>query len=127
MSLVTNKLRSPVKPMVEPRAIFCSTGNSFRVSKPEITKKKPEQLSRVTKSPVDSSVTSNFSASTDDYSSSSSSSERSSSVNLLRRNVNGVTKVNNVVAVAAVVDISPEIPGPVKRCHWITPNSGHFV
>lgn len=136
MSVVTTKLRSPVKPMVESRAILCSTGNRFRVSKTEIAKKKKPQ--QVTKSPAaaekqDSSVTSNFSASTDDYYSSSSSSERSSvkttnsgKITPSKRN-GSVTKLNNVVAVAAVVDISPEIPGPVKRCHWITPNSGHFV
>ncbi|VVA95321.1 unnamed protein product [Arabis nemorensis] len=127
MSVVTNKLRSPVKPMVEPRAILCSTGNRFRVSKTEITKKK--LLPGVTKSLADSSVTSNFSASTDDYSSSSSSSERSSSVKTTNSGKftpskrNGLTKVSNVVDVAGVVDNSPEIPGPVKRCHWITPNS----
>ncbi|CAA7042680.1 unnamed protein product [Microthlaspi erraticum] len=131
MSVVT-KLRSPVKPMAESRAILCSTGNRFRPSKTEIAKKKPQQHPKPTKSPApDSSVTSNFTASTDDSSSSSSSSERSSvkTTNSGRINTptkkkrNGVTKLNNVVAVAAVKDISPEIPGPDKRCHWITPNS----
>ncbi|RID56103.1 hypothetical protein BRARA_G03326 [Brassica rapa] len=121
MSALT-KLRSPVKPMVvEPRAILCSTGNRVKPSKQEIAakKKKPQ----VTKSPA----TSNFSASTDDSSSTTSSSERSSvktadskkMITPSKRN-GSVTKLNSV---AAVGDIFPESPGPVKRCHWITPNS----
>ncbi|KAG2254306.1 hypothetical protein Bca4012_057902 [Brassica carinata] len=122
MSALT-KLRSPVKPMVEPRAILCSTGNRVKPSKTETAKKKQQ----VTKSPPDSSVTSNFSASNDDSSSSSTSSERSSvkttdSKKILtpsKRN-GSVAKLNGVVAVG---NIPPESPGPVKRCHWITPNS----
>ncbi|CAH2067346.1 unnamed protein product [Thlaspi arvense] len=135
MSVVT-KLRSPVKPMAESRAILCSTGNRFRVSKTEIATKKPQQQPRVTKSPAaakpDSSVTSNLTASTDD-SYSSSSSERSSvktknsdKIITPSKRTGSVTKLNNnvvAVAVAVAEDISPEIPGPVKRCHWITPNS----
>ncbi|KFK41948.1 hypothetical protein AALP_AA2G192700 [Arabis alpina] len=111
MSVTTSKLRSPVKPMVQPRAILCSTGNRFTVTKPEITKKnKPEMLPRVTKSPR-----SNFS---DDYSSSSSTSS-------VKTTNSGkfITPPSKRNTVAAVVDNSPEKPGPVKRCHWITPNS----
>ncbi|KAL1216682.1 hypothetical protein V5N11_025185 [Cardamine amara subsp. amara] len=125
---VVSKLRSPVKPMVvEPRAILCSTGNRFRVTKSEITKK-PQQHPRVTKSPATEKPDSNFTASTDDSSSYSSSSERSSvkstnSGKITPSKRNGVTKLNNVVSVVAVEDISPKIPEPVKRCHWITPNS----
>ncbi|KAF8111450.1 hypothetical protein N665_0076s0419 [Sinapis alba] len=123
MSAIT-KLRSPVKPMVEPRAILCSTGNRFKASKTEIAKKKPQ----VTKSPADSSVTSNFSSSADDSSSSSTTSSERSSVKTInsgkmitpsKRNGSG-TKLNSDVAVG---NIPPESPGPVKRCHWITPNS----
>ncbi|CAF2064917.1 unnamed protein product [Brassica oleracea] len=121
MSALT-KLRSPVKPMVvEPRAILCSTGNRVKPSKTEIAakKKKPQ----VAKSPAKS----NFSASTDDSSSTTSSSERSSvktadskkMITPSKRN-GSVTKHNSV---AAAGDILPESPGPVKRCHWITPNS----
>ncbi|KAG7590182.1 Methyladenine glycosylase [Arabidopsis suecica] len=127
MSIVS-KLRSPVKPMVESRAILGSTGNRFKVTETEMTKK-PQQNPRVTKSPATEKPDSNFSASTDDTSSSSSSSERSSvkttnSGKITPSKRNGVTKLNNVVvSVAAVEDINPKIPGPVKRCHWITPNS----
>ncbi|OAP12901.1 hypothetical protein AXX17_AT1G69480 [Arabidopsis thaliana] len=130
---IASKLRSPVKPIDESRAILCSTGNRFKVTKTEMTKK-PQLNPRVTKSPATKKPDSNFSVSTDDSSFSSSSSERSS-VNTTNSGKvttpskrNGVEKLNNVVASVAVVeDISPKIPGPVKRCHWITPNSGLFV
>ncbi|CAH8355844.1 unnamed protein product [Eruca vesicaria subsp. sativa] len=121
MSALT-KLRSPVKPMVESRTILCSTGNRVKPSKTEIAKKKKPQ---VTKSPAR-----NFSASTDDSSSSSttSSSERSSVKTADSKKMittpskrNGLVKKVNSVAV--VGNIPPEIPGPFKRCHWITPNS----
>ncbi|KAG7651757.1 putative DNA-3-methyladenine glycosylase I [Arabidopsis thaliana] len=126
---IASKLRSPVKPIDESRAILCSTGNRFKVTKTEMTKK-PQLNPRVTKSPATKKPDSNFSVSTDDSSFSSSSSERSS-VNTTNSGKvttpskrNGVEKLNNVVASVAVVeDISPKIPGPVKRCHWITPNS----
>ncbi|XP_010471610.1 PREDICTED: uncharacterized protein LOC104751380 isoform X1 [Camelina sativa] len=127
---VVSKLRSPVKPMVvESRAILCSTGNRFKVTNTEITKK-PQQ--RVTKSPAaKKKPDSSLSASTDDSSSSTSSSERSTVkttnsgkiITPSKRNGVVTTKLNDVAAVAVVKDISPKIPGPVKRCHWITPNS----
>lgn len=123
MSALT-KLRSPVKPTVEPRAILCSTGNRFKASKTEIAKKKPQVTkSPATKKPV-SSATSNFSASTDDSSSTTSSSELSSVKTANSGKMITPSERNGSVrSVVSVGNIPPECPGPVKRCHWITPNS----
>ncbi|KAL5777952.1 hypothetical protein ACOSP7_010878 [Xanthoceras sorbifolium] len=132
---VAIKLQSSANPVSEPRAILGPTGNRVRASedpkrKTEAPKKPQRAKNRVQEIPapvvrnndsVDSSCSSDCS--------SSSGSSAKKKLESSRRNV--TAKRNRVKNVKVVPDggveiegISPKVSGPIKRCDWITSNSG---
>jgi DNA-3-methyladenine glycosylase I len=120
------KLRSAEKQMQEPpRAILGPAGNRVRVSeeakrKIEVLKKslqKPKKpVEKMSQAAVKNNLSVDSTCSSDSYSSSSSSG----------RNVkrNGIKQVKDVPNGGEIKDASSKKDGPVKRCDWITPNSG---
>jgi len=121
------KLRSAEKQMQEPpRAILGPAGNRVRVSeeakrKIEVLKKsqqKPKKpVEKMSQAAVKNNLSVDSTCSSDSYSSSSSSSGR----NVKR---NGIKQVKDVPNGGEIKDVSSKKDGSVKRCDWITPNSG---
>ena len=117
---VATELRSPAKPDRGARAILGPAGNRVRVLEEAKRKKegvkKPNCLVSQTPSVV---VRSNSSV---DSTGSSESVKMASSKRRTKPNKSKSVKV--VPEKMNVVALSPELAGPVKRCDWITPNSG---
>ncbi|KAJ0087235.1 hypothetical protein Patl1_09103 [Pistacia atlantica] len=130
---VATKLQSSAKLVSEPRAILGPTGNRVRASedpkrKTEVVKKPQRRKKPVPKIPeqvvrnngsVDSACSSDSSSSS---ASSAKKMESSRRTEMVKRN-----EVKNAKVVpdgsAEIAENSPPIPGPIKRCDWITPNS----
>lgn len=134
---VATKLQSSAKLVSEPRAILCPTGNRVRASedpkrKTEVVKKPqrpkkpvpkiPEQVIRNNGS-VDSACSSDSSSSSASSAKKMESSRRT--VMVRRKEVKNAKVVPD--GSAEIAENSPPIPGPIKRCDWITPNSGTLV
>lgn len=130
---VATKLQSSAKLVSEPRAILGPTGNRVKPSedpkrKPEVAKKPlrpkkpvpkiPEQVIRNNGS-VDSACSSDSSSSS---ASSAKKMESSRRTVMVKRN-----EVKNAMDSAGIVENSSPIPGPIRRCDWITANSGTLL
>ncbi|THG16064.1 hypothetical protein TEA_005599 [Camellia sinensis var. sinensis] len=126
---VATELRSPAKSHSETRAILGPTGNRVRVSEEAKRKKeglkRPQKPSRLVSEATRSIVLNNSSL---DSTSSLESSSGGSSVKMVssKRRVkpNGSNSVKVVPDGVDLVSLSLLVSGPVKRCDWITPNSG---
>ena len=108
-----------------PRAILGPAGNRVRVleeakRKIEVLKKSQQKPKKPVEKMSQAAVKNNLSV--DSTCSSDSSSSSSSS----GRNVklNGIKHVKDVPNGGEIKDVSSKKEGPVKRCDWITPNSG---
>lgn len=133
---MATKPQVSAKLVSEQRAILGPTGNRVRASedpkrKTEAPKKQQRPRKVVQEIPAQA-VRNNVSV--DSCSSDSSASSGSSAKKLenSRRNVivrrNGVKNANVVPdGTTEVAEISPKASGPIKRCDWITPNSGTRV
>lgn len=122
MSVVTEK------PGAETRSILAPTGNRVRVAeeqgrKKEMAKKPAEKPKKVTsEKPIAAVVRCNVSA---DSSSDSCSSCSGSNVKSGKRRMPANHKAAKIVPDGVeALTLSPAVPLPVKRCDWITPNSG---
>lgn len=130
MSVAASPQSSP-KQVTQPRAVLASTGNRVRLLdlewKTQALKKPQRQRKPVTKVP-ESAVRNNFSvdssASSDSSSSSSSSSAKKTVAKRTVAKRSGLKTMDVVPRGVGVADVSMKVSGPVKRCDWITPNSG---
>ncbi|OMO87621.1 Methyladenine glycosylase [Corchorus capsularis] len=128
---VATKLKPSPKPVSEPRAILGPTGNRVRVS--DESKRKTEGLKKpqrrkipVSESPnsvVQNNVSVDSSCSSDSSSSSASVKTVSSRKTVKRSGVKPVKAKVAPTADEVVVEISPVLSEPSKRCDWITPFS----
>ncbi|KAJ6730007.1 DNA GLYCOSYLASE SUPERFAMILY PROTEIN [Salix viminalis] len=127
------KLHSAKKQVHEPpRAILGPTGNRARVleegrRKIEVLQKSQQKPKKPVEKMSQAAVKNNLSV--DSTCSSDSSSSSSSGVSSsYRKNVKhyGTKKVKDVRNGGEIKDVSSKKEGPVKRCDWITPNSGVF-
>lgn len=120
---VAAKLQSPAKPLSEGGVALCAGGNRFRVS--EVAKrkkeglKKPQQLLRKPPSEVPEAIVRNNLS----FESSCSSDSSSSGSSVTAVKSSGRVKHNGLRPVKVVPD---GVDFPVKRCDWITPNSGEW-
>ncbi|XP_057975527.1 uncharacterized protein LOC131162921 [Malania oleifera] len=137
---VAVKLQSSPKPVSETRAVLGLAGNRFRVSEetkrkkeclkkpqprpqpqPQPQKHQPRRLaSEMPQSVVRNNVSVDSSCSSDSCSSGSSVRTVNSRGRVKRNGFKSVKVVPDGVEIATS---SPTIPGPVKRCDWITTNS----
>ncbi|KAL3845216.1 hypothetical protein ACJIZ3_002619 [Penstemon smallii] len=130
------------KPGSENRAILAPTGNRVRFleeqrRKIEVTKKKTvlekpkKTISHLPVKAVAAVVRSNVSADSSSDSSSLSTTSSGSNVKSVKKlGTRGIVKSTRGAKPAKIVpdgieamSLSPEIPIPIKRCDWITPNS----
>lgn len=128
----TTELRGEVKPAVERREILGPAGNRVRVMEEQKKKKdglkKPERAKKPaaeTPKPgpaVRSTGSADRSASSDSSSCGGSTLKKFNSKGRVTGNVNKPAKVvpDGAVAMPAMA------PVPLKRCDWITPNTGNF-
>ncbi|KAG6786571.1 hypothetical protein POTOM_008177 [Populus tomentosa] len=125
------KLQSATKQVHEPpRAILGPTGNRARVleearRKIEVLRKSQQKPKKPVEKMSQAAVKNNFSVdstcSSDSSSSSSSGVSSSSGKNVKHY---GIKKVKDDRNGREILDVSSKKERPVKRCDWITPNSG---
>lgn len=131
---MATKVQALAKPVSEQRAILGPTGNRVRASedpkrKTEVAKKPQRPIKPASRIPepvirnngsVDSSCSSDSSSSTASPAKKIESSRRT--VTVKRKNVKNMKIVPD--ASSEIPEASRIISEPIKRCDWITPNSG---
>jgi DNA-3-methyladenine glycosylase I len=124
------KLQSPTKQVHEPpRAILGPTGNRARVleearRKIEVLRKSQQKPKKPVEKMSQAAVKNNLSVDSTCSSDSSSSSSGVSSSSGKNVKHYGIKKVEDVRNGREIKDVSSKKERPVKRCDWITPNSG---
>jgi DNA-3-methyladenine glycosylase I len=124
------KLQSATKQVHEPpRAILGPTGNRARVleearRKIEVLRKSQQKPKKPVQKMSQAAVKNNLSVDSTCSSDSSSSSSGVSSSSGKNVKHYGIKKVEDVRNGREIKDVSSKEERPVKRCDWITPNSG---